>query len=154
MALIAIVGRPNVGKSDLFNRITKGSRAFLTICPGLPATKLWPAGPGGEVHSTVVDTGGFISEDASLIEAKPKRAGVGALDEATSSSLFWMRKAECIRKTISSPTSCVVCQSPSSTPSIRLTARAEKKHSRILRTRAGQALPPSVQRTALGSESS
>ena len=62
-AIVAVVGRPNVGKSTLFNRITKSRSAIVDDRPGVTRDRLF-----GDVHwedtvFTVVDTGGFLSDD-------------------------------------------------------------------------------------------
>lgn len=64
--LVAIVGRPNVGKSTLFNRLTKSNSALIHDRPGVTRDRLY-----GVVHSldedalayTVIDTGGFETKD-------------------------------------------------------------------------------------------
>ena len=62
MAIIAIVGRPNVGKSTLFNRITKSSQALVDDLPGVTRDRNYARGVWEEKSFTIVDTGGFISK--------------------------------------------------------------------------------------------
>jgi len=56
---LAIVGRPNVGKSTLFNRLTKTRAALVADLPGLTRDRHYGHGRLGEKPFLVVDTGGF-----------------------------------------------------------------------------------------------
>jgi GTPase len=80
--LIAIVGRPNVGKSTLFNRLVGSRRAIVGDEPGITRDRLY-----GEAHwrgheLRVVDTGGIIPEEKEFIPAEIFRQARVALDEA------------------------------------------------------------------------
>src|SRR6266496_3272915 len=80
--LIAIVGRPNVGKSTLFNRLVGSRRAIVGDEPGITRDRLY-----GESHwlghdFRVVDTGGILPEDKDFIPAEIFRQARVALDEA------------------------------------------------------------------------
>ena len=80
--LLAIVGRPNVGKSTLFNRIVGSRRAIVGDEPGITRDRLY-----GEAHwlgrrFRVVDTGGIIPEEKELIPAEIFRQARVALEEA------------------------------------------------------------------------
>ncbi|MCU1272115.1 MAG: Small GTP-binding protein [Acidobacteriaceae bacterium] len=80
--LIAIVGRPNVGKSTLFNRLVGSRRAIVGDEPGITRDRLY-----GEAHwrgyeLRVVDTGGIIPEEKDFIPAEIFRQAKVALDEA------------------------------------------------------------------------
>jgi GTPase len=80
--LIAIVGRPNVGKSTLFNRLVGWRRAIVGNEPGITRDRLY-----GESHwrghdFRVVDTGGIIPEERDSIPAEIFRQARVALDEA------------------------------------------------------------------------
>jgi GTP-binding protein len=57
--MIAIVGRPNVGKSTLFNRLTKTRRALVDDMPGVTRDRLYGQAEYDERVYTLVDTGGF-----------------------------------------------------------------------------------------------
>ena len=79
---IAIVGRPNVGKSTLFNRIIGRRRAIVGDEPGITRDRLY-----GEAHwrgrtMRVVDTGGIIPEEKEHIPAEIFRQARVALEEA------------------------------------------------------------------------
>ena len=56
---IVIVGRPNVGKSTLFNRLTKTRDALVADLPGLTRDRHYGQGVVGGKPYLVVDTGGF-----------------------------------------------------------------------------------------------
>lgn len=56
---VVIVGRPNVGKSTLFNRLTRSRDALVADFPGLTRDRHYGRGRGGAVPYLVVDTGGF-----------------------------------------------------------------------------------------------
>ncbi len=79
---LAIVGRPNVGKSTLFNRLVGSRRAIVGDEPGITRDRLY-----GDVEWTgrklrVVDTGGIIPEEKELIPAEVFRQARVALEEA------------------------------------------------------------------------
>lgn len=56
---LALVGRPNVGKSTLFNRLTGSRKALVADFPGLTRDRQYGRGRGGDRPYLVVDTGGF-----------------------------------------------------------------------------------------------
>jgi GTP-binding protein len=79
---LAIVGRPNVGKSTLFNRLVGSRRAIVGDEPGITRDRLY-----GEVEwlgrkLRLVDTGGIVPDDKSLIPAEIFRQARVALEEA------------------------------------------------------------------------
>jgi GTP-binding protein len=57
--IVAIVGRPNVGKSTLFNRLTRSRAALVGDVPGLTRDRHYGTGRIGPVPYIVIDTGGF-----------------------------------------------------------------------------------------------
>ncbi|SHK43448.1 GTP-binding protein [Desulfatibacillum alkenivorans DSM 16219] len=63
MALLAIMGRPNVGKSTLFNRITKSRKAMVDDSPGVTRDRNYADAEHDGVKFSVVDTGGFSKND-------------------------------------------------------------------------------------------
>ena len=80
--LLAIVGRPNVGKSTLFNRMVGSRRAIVGDEPGITRDRIY-----GEVHWSgrtfrVVDTGGIIPDDPDLIPSEIFRQARVAFEEA------------------------------------------------------------------------
>jgi GTP-binding protein len=64
--VIALVGRPNVGKSTLFNRLTRTQDALVAALPGLTRDRKYGAGRVGERPFIVVDTGGLAAGDKEL----------------------------------------------------------------------------------------
>ena len=56
---IVLVGRPNVGKSTLFNRMTRSRQALVADIPGLTRDRHYGHGEAGAKSYLVVDTGGF-----------------------------------------------------------------------------------------------
>jgi GTPase len=81
--VFAIVGRPNVGKSTLFNRLTESRRSIVGDEPGITRDRIY-----GEVRwngqvARLVDTGGIIPDDEALIPSEIFRQARFALDEAS-----------------------------------------------------------------------
>ena len=59
LPVIALVGRPNVGKSTLFNRFTRSRAALVADVPGLTRDRQYGRGRIGEREFIVIDSGGF-----------------------------------------------------------------------------------------------
>jgi GTPase len=83
LPILAIVGRPNVGKSTLFNRIIGRRRAIVGDEPGITRDRLYGEAHWGGRELHVVDTGGIIPEDKQLIPAEIFRQARVALEEAS-----------------------------------------------------------------------
>ncbi|WP_106475871.1 ribosome biogenesis GTPase Der [Phytohalomonas tamaricis] len=79
--VIALVGRPNVGKSTLFNRLTRSRDAIVADFPGLTRDRQYGNGQTGGKPFTVIDTGG-ISGDEQGIDAAMAEQSLLAIDEA------------------------------------------------------------------------
>ncbi|MDX5434049.1 MAG: ribosome biogenesis GTPase Der [Halomonas sp.] len=79
--VIALVGRPNVGKSTLFNRLTRSRDALVADFPGLTRDRKYGNGALGGKAYTVIDTGG-ISGDEEGIDAAMAEQSLAAIDEA------------------------------------------------------------------------
>ncbi|MCG7601163.1 ribosome biogenesis GTPase Der [Halomonas sp. McH1-25] len=79
--VIALVGRPNVGKSTLFNRLTRSRDALVADFPGLTRDRKYGNGQLGDKTYTVIDTGG-ISGDEEGIDAAMAEQSLLAIDEA------------------------------------------------------------------------
>ena len=82
LPLVAIVGRPNVGKSTLFNRLTGSRRAIVGDEPGITRDRLYGQAEWRGREFRVVDTGGIIPEDKELIPTEIFRQARVALDES------------------------------------------------------------------------
>src|SRR5689334_9407090 len=79
---IAIVGRPNVGKSTLFNRLIGRRRAIVGDEPGITRDRIYGETEWQGRILRVIDTGGIIPDDKQLIPAEIFRQARVALDEA------------------------------------------------------------------------
>ncbi len=82
LPLIAIVGRPNVGKSTLFNRLTGSRRAIVGDEPGITRDRLYGEGEWRGREFKLVDTGGIIPDDKDFIPSEIFRQARVAFDEA------------------------------------------------------------------------
>lgn len=81
--VIALVGRPNVGKSTLFNRLTRSRDALVADLPGLTRDRHYGEGRIGERPFLVIDTGGFepVAKDGIMHEmAKQTKQAVAEAD--------------------------------------------------------------------------
>ena len=80
---LVLVGRPNVGKSTLFNRLTKSRAALVADFPGLTRDRHYGRGRSGDRPFLIVDTGGFepVAKDGILHEmAKQTRQAIAEAD--------------------------------------------------------------------------
>jgi len=82
LPIVAIVGRPNVGKSTLFNRITRSRDAIVADVPGLTRDRHYGRGRLGSKPYLVVDTGGFEPVAKAGIYYEMARQTRQAVDEA------------------------------------------------------------------------
>src|SRR6185312_1391559 len=80
--LVAIVGRPNVGKSTLFNRLTGSRRAIVGDEPGITRDRLYSEVNWDGRLLRMVDTGGIVPDDKALIPAEIFRQAKMALEES------------------------------------------------------------------------
>lgn len=80
--VIALVGRPNVGKSTLFNRLTKSRDAIVADFAGLTRDRHYGNGSQGKIEYIVIDTGGFEPDVASGIYHEMARQTQQAVAEA------------------------------------------------------------------------
>jgi GTP-binding protein len=82
MAIVAIVGRPNVGKSTLFNRICKKRQALVDDFPGVTRDRIYAQVQWDDRAFTLVDTGGYIGGDLDMLEEETRHQVLSALNEA------------------------------------------------------------------------
>jgi GTP-binding protein len=79
---LAIVGRPNVGKSTLFNRIVGSRRAIVGDEPGITRDRLYGDAEWRGRRIRIIDTGGILPEDKDFIPSEIFRQARVAFDEA------------------------------------------------------------------------
>ena len=80
--LVAIVGRPNVGKSTLFNRLTRSRRSIVGDEPGITRDRIYGEFDWAGRQFRLVDTGGMVPDDAELIPTEIYAQAMVALEEA------------------------------------------------------------------------
>jgi len=80
---IVIVGRPNVGKSTLFNRLTGSRRSIVTNEPGITRDRIYGTAQWDGRAFEVVDTGGIVPEDKAGIPGEILRQARVAIENAT-----------------------------------------------------------------------
>ena len=81
LPVIAIIGRPNVGKSTLFNRLTRSRDALVADYPGLTRDRQYGFGKLGPIPYLVIDTGGVAGGEVGIYERMVAQT-VRALQEA------------------------------------------------------------------------
>jgi GTP-binding protein len=81
--ILAIVGRPNVGKSTLFNRIVGSRRAIVGDEPGITRDRLYSDAEWHGRKLRIVDTGGIVPDEKAFIPAEIFRQARVALDESS-----------------------------------------------------------------------
>lgn len=84
MSLIAIVGRPNVGKSTLFNRIVGSKEAIVEDTPGVTRDRIYAEAEWNGKRFMLIDTGGFVPGSENLIEKAIREQAYIAIEEADS----------------------------------------------------------------------
>ena len=82
MPLVAIVGRPNVGKSTLFNRLTESRQAIVHDAPGVTRDRVYGEAIWNGRTFSVVDTGGYVPRSADRFERAIREQVEIALEEA------------------------------------------------------------------------
>jgi GTPase len=82
LPLVAIVGRPNVGKSTLFNRLTRSRRSIVGDEPGITRDRIYGEYEWAGRRFRLVDTGGIVPDDAAFIPAEIFKQARVALEDA------------------------------------------------------------------------
>jgi GTP-binding protein len=82
LPLIAIIGRPNVGKSTLFNRLIGARRSIVGDLPGITRDRIYGQAEWMGRIFRVVDTGGIIPDDEAVIPANIFKQARAAIEEA------------------------------------------------------------------------
>ena len=80
--IVAIVGRPNVGKSTLFNRLTEGKNAIVDEIAGVTRDRHYGRCEWNGRDFSVIDTGGYVSNSEDVFEEEIRKQVLLAMDEA------------------------------------------------------------------------
>ena len=81
--IIAIVGRPNVGKSTLFNRLTESKQAIVKEVSGVTRDRIYGRGEWCGKEFSVIDTGGYVKGSDDIFEGEIRKQVEIAIEEAT-----------------------------------------------------------------------
>ncbi|MYF71210.1 MAG: ribosome biogenesis GTPase Der [Proteobacteria bacterium] len=81
LPVVALVGRPNVGKSTLFNQLTRSRDALVADYPGLTRDRRYGFADAGGRTLVVIDTGGLANDEGELASLAARQA-LAAMDEA------------------------------------------------------------------------
>src|SRR5512139_2954134 len=82
LPVVALVGRPNTGKSTLFNRLTRSRRAVVAPMPGVTRDRNVAAAEWDGVRFLAVDTGGFEADESEELSQAVRSQSLLAADEA------------------------------------------------------------------------
>ncbi len=80
--IVAIVGRPNVGKSTLFNRLTESRKAIVDEMSGVTRDRQYGKGVWNGIDFSVIDTGGYAVNSEDSFEAEIRKQVMIAIEEA------------------------------------------------------------------------
>jgi GTPase len=83
LPVVAIIGRPNVGKSTLFNRLIGARRSIVGDLPGITRDRIYGEAEWQNQMFRVIDTGGIVPDDEALIPANIFKQAQAAIDEAS-----------------------------------------------------------------------
>src|SRR6476660_3715954 len=81
--VVAIVGRPNVGKSTLFNRLTESRQAIVDEVSGVTRDRHYGKAEWGGVEFSLIDTGGYIKGSDDIFEGEIGKQVVIAIEECS-----------------------------------------------------------------------
>ena len=81
--IVAIVGRPNVGKSTLFNRLTESRDAIVKEVSGVTRDRIYGKGEWNGYQFSVIDTGGYATVKEDIFEGEIRKQVELAIEEAT-----------------------------------------------------------------------
>ena len=87
-AVVALVGRPNVGKSTLFNRLAGRRAAIVEDVPGVTRDRNYADAEWDGRALSVVDTGGFEPESRDQLMTQVRQQAQLAVDEASACLLY------------------------------------------------------------------
>ena len=80
--IVAIVGRPNVGKSTFFNRLTESRAAIVDDMPGVTRDRNYGKSLWNGVEFSIIDTGGYVSGSDDIFEEEIRRQANLAIQES------------------------------------------------------------------------
>ena len=80
--IVAIVGRPNVGKSTLFNRLTESREAIVHETSGVTRDRHYGKSLWNGVEFSVIDTGGYVEGSDDVFEEEIRKQVILAIEEA------------------------------------------------------------------------
>jgi GTPase len=80
---VAIIGRPNVGKSTLFNRLVGARRSIVGDMPGITRDRIYGVAEWQERAFQLIDTGGIVPDDEAIIPANIFKQAKAAIEEAS-----------------------------------------------------------------------
>ena len=92
--IIAIVGRPNVGKSTLFNRLTESRDAIVKEVSGVTRDRIYGKGEWNGYKFSVIDTGGYATTKEDIFEGEIRKQVELAVDDR---SVCYLNKTSCIK---------------------------------------------------------
>ena len=81
--IVAIVGRPNVGKSTLYNRLTESRKAIVDDFSGVTRDRHYGLAEWVGRNFTIIDTGGYVANSDDVFEAAIREQVAIAIEEAT-----------------------------------------------------------------------
>ena len=81
--IVAIVGRPNVGKSTFYNRLTESRKAIVDDMSGVTRDRHYGVAEWTDRNFTVIDTGGYVANSDDVFEAAIREQVIIAIEEAT-----------------------------------------------------------------------
>ena len=82
MGIVAIVGRPNVGKSTLFNRLVESRQAIVDEMAGVTRDRNYGKSIWNGVEFSVIDTGGYVVNSDDIFEEEIRKQAMLAIEEA------------------------------------------------------------------------
>ena len=80
--IVAIVGRPNVGKSTLFNRLTESRKAIVDETSGVTRDRQYGKGVWNGIDFSIIDTGGYAVNSEDAFESEIRKQVMIAIEEA------------------------------------------------------------------------
>src|SRR5438045_9389906 len=80
--IVAIIGRPNVGKSTLFNRLLEQRKAIVDDISGVTRDRQYGIADWNGKNFNVIDTGGFVPDSEDIFETEIRKQVQVAIEEA------------------------------------------------------------------------